>query len=475
MPCFSRNIAIMALGILFSAFIPNAVFASNSCECFCGVVGTGAVDKGAMTQSKCESTCKESKTLEVGCFTDPSQYPVENDTCWTQTECGTWSDSRDGTLVKATWGKEVPYDCGKTKSGEQMRYCYANDVPYQLNIGFGSASEVQNLSDYINIVYAWLLPAATLVAVVMMMIGGLQYTLARGKAKYIDKAKTRITNAITGVVILLCIFVFLNLIDPRLTSLNALKIPLIKEVVLLDPNASCERLADYGYTITPKVSGSTVCGSQGTITSVSGLKGNVYGSWKENDVCDYQACTETGKSCIAYGDKNVCGSCAMNVSPSVATCAIFEQSNAIVPGEDRYVYCRYDPKGTNFEADKVTKSAGACYGVNNAKYSTENYLNCEKARADATPNFVEVAEKKNPGCSYYETLNVFSSSSMRQTLINTEQYADFFAELCASDPCGLASASGASRCVYNTGSVIEDYFYGKITSVSTGYFCRTVK
>lgn len=477
MPCLKRKLAALAL-VLCAALVPSASFASTSCDCWCGSVGKGADDSaGMMTQDKCEAACSDKGKQLVGCFTDPAQYPYENDKCWTKDECASFADDRGGETVRATWQTTIPYDCSPTKSGTEMRYCYANDVPYDLNIHIGNVAEVENLPAYINAMYAWLLPAASLVAVVMMMIGGLQYTLARGKPKYIDKAKTRITNAITGVVILLSAFVILNLIDPRLTNLDTLKIPLIKEVVILDPASSCERLEDYGYDVKLTTGTEEVCGSKGTIEDNTGLKDNALGSWKVGDTCDYLTCKTTGTSCGQIGETNLCLSCAGNTAPSESMCASLEQTNT-GPQSDQNVYCRYDVEGSH-TSSSGTLEDGACFGVQNASgSSSEQYLDCSVARAQAAkPSGTAVNE--DAGCEYYETLEI--TAYPLNGSINTEEYKDVLQEICNADPCELAKLVGASKCAYNEGADMTNTFWtalwATVTNQSptgtTGYYCHT--
>jgi hypothetical protein len=465
MPCVKRKLLALAL-VAFTIFLPKVSFAeSTSCECFCGATGVGAVDKKSTTPDACLATCTKDKQQYVGCFTDPAEYPVESDKCWTKTECSQWSENRGGENITADWGAVIPFDCGKAKtSGEEMHYCYAKDTPYNLNVVIGSTTQVGNLPTYINAVYAWLLPAASLVAVVMMMIGGLQYVMARGKSKYIDAAKTRITNAITGLVLLLSAYVLLNLVDPRFTRFQSLQVPLIKQVVMLDPTSSCERLADYGYTIGPASSStadsSALCGGKGKITSVDGLKDNALGSWKLNDVCDYQKCSIAGTSCMDIGEANVCFACSANQSPSEGICALLEKEDP-----DKPVYCRYDATDS-IVTTSGSSTGGACYGIQNQGSGlSEQYLNCAKARADAAKS------TSNPACKYYETLEISRLLDNRE--INTEQYAGLLQEICQDDPCGLAPSG--SRCGYNTGANVQTDFFGLYTSTTPGYFCNTFK
>jgi hypothetical protein len=115
---------------------------------------------------------------------------------------------------------------GNTNNGFSLPTISADKVTISVNF----------IAEYVNAVYGWLLGAAALVAVVMMMIGGLQYVMARGKSKYIDAAKTRITNAITGMVLLLATFSIMNLVDPRLTSLDSIGITDVKQILYMPPD-----------------------------------------------------------------------------------------------------------------------------------------------------------------------------------------------------------------------------------------------
>ncbi|MEK7632853.1 MAG: hypothetical protein AAB473_03605 [Patescibacteria group bacterium] len=88
----------------------------------------------------------------------------------------------------------------------------------------GGYVSVNFLAEYVSALYGWALAAGALVAVVMMMLGGLQYVMSRGKNTYIEKAKTRITNAITGLVLLLAAYNIAFLIDPNTTILKSLNV-----------------------------------------------------------------------------------------------------------------------------------------------------------------------------------------------------------------------------------------------------------
>jgi hypothetical protein len=86
------------------------------------------------------------------------------------------------------------------------------------------------LGTYISALYNWAIGAAALVAIVMIMIAGLQWMLARGNSAGIGKAKNRIVGAVTGMILLLSAYTIAFLIDPNTTVFDSLSIQYIEEV-----------------------------------------------------------------------------------------------------------------------------------------------------------------------------------------------------------------------------------------------------
>ncbi|MEK9155518.1 MAG: pilin [Patescibacteria group bacterium] len=460
MPCVKPKLVAFALVVL-TMLVPSVSFgaAATSCACYCGEVGVGAVPTGSMTAEKCQETCAENEVQYVGCFTDSNQYPYNSDRCWTKSECDAFSQEIRGEITGATWGTEMPYNCSRTKSSnEEMRHCYAEDVPYDLNISIGNVTKVENLPVYINAVYAWLLPAGALVAVVMMMIGGIQYVMSRGKEKYISKGKDRITNAITGLVLLLSVFVILNLIDPRLTSLNALKVPLIKEVVILDANSSCERLSSYGYTIETAPSSTAQCGGTGTIKDDANLKTNALGTWKIGDSCDYVYCA-SNKTCVAEGETHSCKSCFEIPTPTASTCSAVEAFDTGTYN-DTQIYCEF-----NSTLNSCT-TAGNNLGTTGS--SSQGFY-CGALRTYAAQTVDGGTTKK--GCDVYNDLNFGYAGSVGD--IGTLEGSLLLKRLCNEDLCDIAKTVGANRCNYNEGTTVTDYLFGFYSSATDTYACHT--
>jgi len=83
-----------------------------------------------------------------------------------------------------------------------------------------------NFADYLSTVYKLAITIGALIAVVMLVTGGVRYMLSESFTD-IDKAKTRIKNALWGLLILVGSFLILYTINPNLLNFSALNQSLI--------------------------------------------------------------------------------------------------------------------------------------------------------------------------------------------------------------------------------------------------------
>jgi 3D (Asp-Asp-Asp) domain-containing protein len=67
-------------------------------------------------------------------------------------------------------------------------------------------------------------------AVVMLMVGGLEYVISGGSSKRVDKAKTRIKNAVIGLVLLFAAFDLAFLIDPGTVMFKSLVVESVPQI-----------------------------------------------------------------------------------------------------------------------------------------------------------------------------------------------------------------------------------------------------
>ncbi|OGL98231.1 hypothetical protein A2318_01315 [Candidatus Uhrbacteria bacterium RIFOXYB2_FULL_45_11] len=104
------------------------------------------------------------------------------------------------------------------------------------------------VADYLNAIYAFLIGTATIIAIVMIMVGGLQYTIGAASSAQVEKGKDRIKNGVTGLVLLLCVFLVLKTTNPQLVLQKMIELQNVQEV---EYNFSPETLSPDQYEAGP--------------------------------------------------------------------------------------------------------------------------------------------------------------------------------------------------------------------------------
>lgn len=94
----------------------------------------------------------------------------------------------------------------------------ARDIPLQ--VGILSQDKVQNLAQYVGLVYQYLVGIAGIFAVAMIMYAGMKWIFAGGDASKISAAKETINHAMIGLILALASYLILNTINPGLVSLQ---------------------------------------------------------------------------------------------------------------------------------------------------------------------------------------------------------------------------------------------------------------
>ena len=83
-----------------------------------------------------------------------------------------------------------------------------------------TGEETTSLGGYLSNIYALGIGLAGVLAVLMIVIGGIQYIGSGMSPSGKSDAKDRITNAVLGLLLALLSWLILNTIDPNLVSLN---------------------------------------------------------------------------------------------------------------------------------------------------------------------------------------------------------------------------------------------------------------
>jgi|GEM_PF-1356244 hypothetical protein len=322
---------LLFVSVFFIA-APQFVFAAE-CDCYCATMDYGAVPISNAGDNRIYedlATCDYMCEYWYGdgalmCATHESQLPQYNTYCFKEDMCakqnGKWSES------------QAP-DCLL-----DYRYCYpdpAKDEDLKLAVSIGEMSQPEDLAEYVQNVYSWLLGASLLVAIVMIMVSGLQWVLSASGTSA-ESAKTRMKSSVVGVVLLMAVSMILYTVNPQLLALQMEDLPMIRGVYFLDDSVKCENFLKAGYTVDPDRSALTEsCGED--VSKVTKDAAGVEIPEDEQVECEWSTCPvvptphsnmQASSVCLVHpssGD-NVCVGCwdvvadnDLDVMPSPAVC-----------------------------------------------------------------------------------------------------------------------------------------------------------
>lgn len=167
--------------------------------------------------------------------------------------------------------------------------------------------KVNYLGDYIAGIYKYLLGISTTIAIVMIMVGGLQWSLGGQSPEAIGKAKTRIKNAVTGLILLLSTYLILFTVNPKLIGLQFPELDVIKHVNL-------EAIIAEAVTACADVKGTVGKCSATTLTTPSGWNSSL------TDIVNSVASTEKVDAILiaTHIQKETSGN--INYSRSIGPC-----------------------------------------------------------------------------------------------------------------------------------------------------------
>lgn len=153
------------------------------------------------------------------------------------------------------------------------------------------------LAEYLNGIYAFLITTLTTIAIVMIMIGGLQYTLGAASEEQVKKGKEKIKNSVTGLVLLLCVFLILQTVNPQLTFLKMVELQNIEGQEIEDAPSDAGAQTAPGYDPKVKTGAPSQKGDGAVMTR---LLGSFPSQFKK---CSKEAANFTAD---ALSKKNVC-------------------------------------------------------------------------------------------------------------------------------------------------------------------------
>ncbi len=106
------------------------------------------------------------------------------------------------------------------------------------------------IAQYVSAMYKYALAIGSIIAVIAVMVGGILYLTSGGAPGRIDQGKNIIIGAITGLLIIIFSYIFLNTINPELVNLKAIRIQAVKQEALVVGN-NCKDLGAGFIVRTP--------------------------------------------------------------------------------------------------------------------------------------------------------------------------------------------------------------------------------
>ncbi|GEM_PF-4699255 len=168
----------------------------------------------------------------------------------------------------------------------------ADDITFTPQVTIPGTSDFANqkeiivsdslIGDYISAFFNFAVPGTAILAVVMMMYGGVIWLTSGGSTERISQAKQYISGAISGMVLLLASYLILNTVSPDLVSLQ---FPMIKNALPEPPKLPdiCCYTVDGGLTIMP-VQENKVARCDGAIVDIAYCqKGIIPDTYKKID------------------------------------------------------------------------------------------------------------------------------------------------------------------------------------------------
>jgi hypothetical protein len=187
--------------------------------------------------------------------------------------------------------------------------------------GIGGGTGGTGLTDYLNWLFRFMLVAAAFLAVVQIIIGGIQMMIGGASETQRTSAKSRIQDAIYGLLLALASWLILWTINPNLASMN-----------LTIPEVTIQGTAPTPGGTTP---GGTTCGGNKPGTCPSGQTCELVSGAALTPTATY-ACQTTAQRVA----QTTCGGNKFGTCPSGQFCDQSCPSNGCTPQNVTF-HCAY--------------------------------------------------------------------------------------------------------------------------------------
>src|SRR6056297_851455 len=149
------------------------------------------------------------------------------------------------------------------------------------------------VAKYIGALYRYGVIFGSILAVVMIMIGGILYLIGGMNQTMISKGKGYIVGAVTGLILLLGSYVLLNTINPRLINLQPIKVEIAKETLAFQ-GKMCSDAEEANFEVADPSwnKGNTTCGTEYKI------KAETMETTAGDQTCISDYCSDPNKACV---------------------------------------------------------------------------------------------------------------------------------------------------------------------------------
>jgi len=210
--------ATISQGDLDSLSLDYADCDAGTPRCYCAPDDVIPVDQSKVTSVQmCQDVCDSFEPYASSLGGEITGYSVQ---CEIRGASVVLSQGTlDGPLGDASFGPIAPNTTISTSEPDETYPVpmLGVDIP---GLEFTPATKTDDsitsnyLGEYIQAALNFVFPAASLLAIVMMMIGGIEYILARGDKGKITTATTHLKQAVTGIILLFGAFTIASVVDP---------------------------------------------------------------------------------------------------------------------------------------------------------------------------------------------------------------------------------------------------------------------
>jgi len=184
---------------------------------YCDVQTAVVAQESSASQANNTNSSGANNTADVGVFVPGAGTDQR---CWVEEKC----KEAEGAFYGSAEGKpngETITACGGEKNavGEWLGFCKPAYVA-QTEVTFGNTNTFTNIGEFIKFMFRYAIMAAGVVAVVTVVIAGMQWTISGGNAEKISSAKKRIGGAMMGLFLAIMGYSVLNFINPYLVNLR---------------------------------------------------------------------------------------------------------------------------------------------------------------------------------------------------------------------------------------------------------------